>query len=51
MEIIPKASLIRVEAGGPPIMPTQLKNHIREKIGDQRRPFWFKISLRVEDRK
>ena len=51
IERIPKTSLINVEAGGPPIIPTQLRNHNKEKNEDQIREFWFSSTLRVVDRR
>ena len=50
-QIILKVSVINVEAGGPPIRPTQLTNQIKDKLADQVKLFWFKIIDRVELRK
>ena len=48
---IPKTSLIRVDAGGPPIIPTHLINQNNEKNEDQSNEFWLMITLRVNERR
>ena len=48
---IPRTSLIRVDAGGPPIIPTHLINQNNEKNEDQINEFWLIITLRVNERK